>query len=144
MNDNQPKMDAEPDESAAAVERMAEIINESEDRNLTTSATDQNSPQQIRKNVESEKDGDLETSIAEASKQAEQATKTSINSNFSSKEPNVNVAPWAVGLLIIGLVFIVTAMLTGNRFPIPTFGEWNIGIGIFLSCYAGLMMLSWR
>lgn len=143
MNDNQPKVDAEPDESAAAVERMAEIINESEDRSLTTSATDQNSPQQIRKNVESEKAGDLETSIAEASKQAEQATRKALDDN-SSKEPNVNVAPWAIGLLIIGLVFIVTAMLTGNRFPIPTFGEWNIGIGIFLSCYAGLMMLSWR
>lgn len=143
MNDNQPKLDAEPDESAAAVDRMAEIINESEDRSLTTSATDQNSPQQIRKHVESEKDGDLEASIAEASKQAEQATRKAIDDN-SSKEPNVNVAPWAIGALVIGLVFIVTAMLTGNRFPIPTFGEWNIGIGIFLSCYAGLMMLSWR
>ena len=143
MNDNQPKIDAEPDESAAAVERMAEIINESEDRNLTTSATDQNSSQQIRKHVESEKDGDLEASIAEASKQAEQATRKALDES-SSKEPNVNVAPWAIGALVIGLVFIVTAMLTGNRFPIPTFGEWNIGIGIFLSCYAGLMMLSWR
>ena len=143
MNDNQPKMDAEPNESAAAVEQVAEIINDSEDRNLTTSATDQNSPQQIRKNAESEKDGDLEASIAEASKQAEQATRKALDDN-SSKEPNVNVAPWAIGLLIIGLVFIVTAMLTGNRFPIPTFGEWNIGIGIFLACYAGLMMLSWR
>jgi len=143
MNDNQPKIDAEPDESAAAVERMAEIINESEDRNLTTSATDHNSPQQIRKHVESEKDGDLEASIAEASKQAEQATRKTLDDS-SSKEPNVNVAPWAIGALVIGLVFIVTAMLTGNRFPIPTFGEWNIGIGIFLSCYAGLMMLSWR
>ena len=143
MNDNQPKVDAEPNESAAAVERMAEIINDSEDRTLTTSATDQNSPQQIRKHVESEKDGDLEASIAEASKQAEQATRKALDDN-SSKEPNVNVAPWAIGLLIIGLVFIVTAMLTGNRFPIPTFGEWNIGIGIFLACYAGLMMLSWR
>lgn len=143
MNDNQPKVDAEPNESAAAVEQVAEIINESEDRNLTTSATDQNSPQQIRKNAESEKDGDLEASIAEASKQAEQATRKALDDN-SSKEPNVNVAPWAIGLLIIGLVFIVTAMLTGNRLPIPTFGEWNIGIGIFLSCYAGLMMLSWR
>lgn len=143
MNDNQPKVDTEPDESAAAVEQVAEIINDSEDRNLTTSATDQNSPQQIRKNAESEKDGDLEASIAEASKQAEQATRKALDDN-SSKEPNVNVAPWAIGLLIIGLVFIVTAMLTGNRFPIPTFGEWNIGIGIFLACYAGLMMLSWR
>lgn len=143
MNDNQPKVDAEPNESAAAVERMAEIINDSEDRTLTTSATDQNSPQQIRKNAESEKDGDLEASIAEASKQAEQATRKALDDN-SSKEPNVNVAPWAIGALVIGLVFIVTAMLTGNRFPIPTFGEWNIGIGIFLSCYAGLMMLSWR
>lgn len=136
-------MDAEPDESAAAVERMAEIINESEDRSLTTSATDQNSPQQIRKHVESEKDGDLEASIAEVSKQAEQATRKTLDDS-SSKEPNVNVAPWAIGALVIGLVFIVTAMLTSNRFPIPTFGEWNIGIGIFLSCYAGLMMLSWR
>lgn len=143
MNDNQPKVDAEPNESAAAVERMAEIINDSEDRNLATSATDQNSPQQIRKHVESEKAGDLEASIAEASKQAEQATRKALDDN-SSKEPNVNVAPWAIGVLVIGLVFIVTAMLTGNRFPIPTFGEWNIGIGIFLSCYAGLMMLSWR
>lgn len=143
MNDNQPKVDAEPDESAAAVERMAEIINESEDRSLTTSATDQNSPQQIRKHVESEKGGDLEASIAEVSKQAEQATRKALDDS-SSKEPNVNVAPWAIGLLIIGLVFIVTAMLTGNRLPIPTFGEWNIGIGIFLSCYAGLMMLSWH
>lgn len=143
MNDNQPKVDAEPNESAAAVERMAEIINDSEDRNLATSAKDQNSPQQIRKNIESEKDGDLEASIAEASKQAEQATRKALDDN-SSKEPNVNVAPWAIGALVIGLVFIVTAMLTGNRFPIPTFGEWNIGIGIFLSCYAGLMMLSWR
>ena len=143
MNDNQPKVDAEPNESAAAVERMAEIINDSEDRTLTTSATDQNSPQQIRKNVKSEKDGGLEASIVEASKQAEQATRKALDDS-SSKEPNVNVAPWAIGLLIIGLVFIVTAMLTGNRFPIPTFGEWNIGIGIFLSCYAGLMMLSWH
>lgn len=143
MNDNQPKVDVEPDESAAAVERMAEIINDSEDRTLITSATDQNSPQQIGKHVESEKDGDLESSIAEASKQAEQATRKALDDS-SSKEPNVNVAPWAIGLLIIGLVFIVTAMLTGNRFPIPTFGEWNIGIGIFLSCYAGLMMLSWH
>lgn len=143
MNDNQPKVDAEPNESAAAVERMAEIINDSEDRTLTTSATDQNSPQQIRKHVESEKDGDLEVSIAEASKQAEQATRKTLDDN-SSKEPNVNVAPWAIGALVIGLVFIVTAMLTGNRFPIPTFGEWNIGIGIFLACYAGLMMLSWH
>jgi Cell division protein CrgA len=52
--------------------------------------------------------------------------------------------PVMVGLLLIGLVWIVVYYLSEQAYPIPKIGAWNLaaGFGIMLSGFA--MTTRWR
>ncbi len=53
-------------------------------------------------------------------------------------------APIMVGLLILGLAWVVVYYLTQNSYPIPGLHNWNllIGFGILLSGFG--MLTRWR
>ena len=53
-------------------------------------------------------------------------------------------APVMVGLMLVGLVWVVVFYITQERFPIPQLGRWNLGVG-FAFMMAGFMMTTrWR
>jgi hypothetical protein len=50
----------------------------------------------------------------------------------------------AVGLILFGLIWLVTFYLTGGSYPVESWGYWNLGIG-FAGLVASLIVLSrWR
>jgi Cell division protein CrgA len=53
-------------------------------------------------------------------------------------------APVMLGLMVIGLAWIVTYYLFQSKYPIPDVGTWNlvIGFGILLTGFG--MMTRWR
>lgn len=52
--------------------------------------------------------------------------------------------PTMVGLLVLGLVWIVVFYITETRYPVPDIGNWNlmIGFGILLTGFG--MTTRWR
>ncbi|QOR47752.1 cell division protein CrgA [Trueperella pecoris] len=54
--------------------------------------------------------------------------------------------PVMVGLAILGLIIIVTAYITGGRFPIPGLANGNINlfVGIGFMLVGFLMTMGWR
>ena len=66
-------------------------------------------------------------------------------SSAVSKRPS---APWvgglAVGLILFGLIWLVTFYLTAGKYPVESWGYWNLGIG-FAGLIASLIVLSkWK
>jgi hypothetical protein len=53
-------------------------------------------------------------------------------------------APVMVGLLVIGLAWVVVYYLTQNKYPIPDIDNWNllVGFGILLVGFG--MLTRWR
>lgn len=53
--------------------------------------------------------------------------------------------PVMLGLMIIGLLWVVTFYVSGvNQYPVPQLGRWNLGVG-FGFMLAGFMMTTrWR
>ena len=56
--------------------------------------------------------------------------------------------PWFVpvmlGLMLIGLLWVVTFYVTGANYPIPNFGYKNLVIGFGLMISGFLMTTRWR
>lgn len=42
------------------------------------------------------------------------------------------LVPVMLGLMLLGLVWIVTTYLTSTAWPIPSIGSWNLAIGFAL------------
>ncbi|GIG20739.1 cell division protein CrgA [Cellulomonas chitinilytica] len=64
-----------------------------------------------------------------------------------SSGPKVN-PPWFVpvmlGLMVVGLVWIVVTYLSQSRYPVPGIDQWNLAIG-FAFIIAGFSMTTrWR
>lgn len=65
----------------------------------------------------------------------------------SSKAPTANPAwfqPLMVGLLLVGLVWVVTFYIAQGAYPIPNIGYWNLGIGFGLLLSGFVMTTRWR
>jgi len=64
-----------------------------------------------------------------------------------SSGPKVN-APWflpvMLGLMILGLVWIVVTYLTRSEYPIPGIEQWNLLIGFALIIAGFGMTTRWR
>lgn len=65
-----------------------------------------------------------------------------------AKAQRVGNPPWFVpvmlGLMIIGLVWVVTFYITGQQYPVPSWGMWNLGLG-FAFILAGFAMTTrWK
>lgn len=74
-------------------------------------------------------------------------------SDAPEERPAVNLDPapnavWfkpiMVGLLLIGLAWIMVFYLSSQLFPIPGIGTWNLVIGIGIALVGFLMMTRWR
>ncbi|WP_226347199.1 cell division protein CrgA [Agilicoccus flavus] len=52
--------------------------------------------------------------------------------------------PVMVGLMLIGLVWVVTYYLTQARFPVEAWGNWNLGAGFGFIVAGFLMTTRWR
>lgn len=48
------------------------------------------------------------------------------------------------GLMIVGLLWIITYYISESRFPIATLGSWNIMIGFGIAIVGFLMTTRWR
>lgn len=53
-------------------------------------------------------------------------------------------APVMVGLMVLGLVWIVVFYLTQQAYPIPGIGLWNLGIGFLIAMVGFMMTTRWR
>ena len=68
----------------------------------------------------------------------------------AAKKPAGNprwLVPTMLGLMILGLLWIVTTYVTapsGQTFPIPSLGQWNLAVG-FVLLFAGFGLTTrWR
>ncbi len=52
--------------------------------------------------------------------------------------------PVFVGLLIVGLVWIVVTYLTNFDFPIPGIGAWNLAVGFAFALVGMGMATRWK
>lgn len=52
--------------------------------------------------------------------------------------------PVMVGLMVLGLVWIVVFYITQQAYPIPGIGLWNLGAGFALAMAGFLMTTRWR
>ena len=53
-------------------------------------------------------------------------------------------APVMVGLMVVGLIWIVVFYITQQAYPIPGIGLWNLGIGFLIAMTGFLMTTRWR
>lgn len=52
--------------------------------------------------------------------------------------------PIMVGLMLLGLVWVLVFYLSEMRFPIPDIGAWNLVIGFGIAFVGFLMTTRWR
>ena len=59
--------------------------------------------------------------------------------------PNpVWVLPVMIGLMLVGLVWVLVFYLSGTNLPIPGIGAWNLVIGFGIAFIGFLMTTRWR
>ena len=49
-----------------------------------------------------------------------------------------------IGLMLVGLVWVLVFYLSGMQFPIPDIGPWNLVIGFGIAFLGFLMTTRWR
>ncbi len=52
--------------------------------------------------------------------------------------------PVMLGLMLIGLVWVLVFYISGTQFPIPSIGAWNLVIGFGIAFIGFLMTTRWR
>ena len=52
--------------------------------------------------------------------------------------------PIMIGLMLVGLVWVLVFYLSGMQFPIPGIGPWNLVIGFGIAFVGFLMTTRWR
>ncbi len=52
--------------------------------------------------------------------------------------------PVMVGLMVVGLIWTAAFYITGQQYPIPALGRWNIGIGFGMMIVGFGMTTRWR
>ena len=65
----------------------------------------------------------------------------------ASAAPKPNPSWWApvmVGLMVLGLAWVVVTYLVGASYPIPGIGNWNIAIGFVIMLSGFAMTMRWR
>lgn len=65
--------------------------------------------------------------------------------NDANAAPNpVWFLPIMIGLMLVGLVWVLMFYLSGSQFPIPGIGAWNLVIGFGIAFVGFLMTTRWR
>lgn len=52
--------------------------------------------------------------------------------------------PIMLGLMIVGLVWVLVFYLSSSQFPIPGIGAWNLVVGFGIAFIGFLMTTRWR
>lgn len=52
--------------------------------------------------------------------------------------------PIMIGLMLIGLVWVLVFYISGMQWPIPGIGAWNLAIGFGIAFIGFLMTTRWR
>jgi hypothetical protein len=52
--------------------------------------------------------------------------------------------PVMIGLMLVGLVWVLVFYLSGSNWPIPGIGAWNLVIGFGIAFIGFLMTTRWR
>ncbi|HWL76048.1 cell division protein CrgA [Microbacterium sp.] len=52
--------------------------------------------------------------------------------------------PIMIGLMLVGLVWVLVFYLSGNNYPIPGIEGWNLVIGFGIAFIGFLMTTRWR
>lgn len=52
--------------------------------------------------------------------------------------------PVMLGLMIIGGLWVVTFYITQQQYPVPSLGNWNLGVGFILIMAGFLMTTRWK
>jgi len=52
--------------------------------------------------------------------------------------------PVMLGLMILGLLWVVTFYITKQQYPIESLGRWNLGVGFALMLAGFGMTTNWR
>lgn len=54
------------------------------------------------------------------------------------------LVPVMLGLMILGLVWVVVTYLTGAQYPIPGISNWNLAVGFSLIITGFILTTRWR
>lgn len=52
--------------------------------------------------------------------------------------------PVMLGLMVVGLLWVVVFYITSQRYPVPSLGRWNLGVGFSLMLAGFMMTTRWR
>lgn len=52
--------------------------------------------------------------------------------------------PVMLGLMLVGLVWVLVFYLSGSLYPIPDIGAWNLVVGFGIAFIGFLMTTRWR
>lgn len=78
-------------------------------------------------------------------KRQKKAEETDVEAIARGPKPNPTwYVPVMLGLMIVGLVWIVTFYLTAGEYPVRPWGNWNLGAGFGLIIAGFLMTTNWR
>lgn len=65
-----------------------------------------------------------------------------------AQKAKVGNPPWFVPLMctlmIVGLLWTATFYITGQEYPVPQIGRWNLGVGFALMLSGFAMTTRWR
>ncbi|MDE8667765.1 cell division protein CrgA [Pseudarthrobacter sp. H3Y2-7] len=66
------------------------------------------------------------------------------SASHANKPNAVWFKPVMFGLMIIGLLWIITFYISEGRLPVPAWGSWNIMAGFGIAIVGFLMTTRWR
>lgn len=68
-----------------------------------------------------------------------------VESTSAESAPNpVWFKPVMIGLMLVGLVWVLVFYISGSQFPIPGIDAWNLVIGFGIAFVGFLMTTRWR
>lgn len=65
-------------------------------------------------------------------------------SNKAAVPNPVWFVPVMLGLMIIGLLWVVVFYITNEQWPLAALGKWNLGVGFALMLAGFAMTTNWR
>lgn len=91
--------------------------------------------------TEKAKDSTRSTSVKKAA--AAESTRTTGRRVAAATQNPAWLAPAAVVLLILGLVYLVTYYISSGQLPLPI-GDWNLAAGFGVLMVGGGMLMFWK
>lgn len=68
-----------------------------------------------------------------------------VESTSAESAPNpVWFKPVMIGLMLLGLVWVLVFYISGTQYPIPGIAGWNLAIGFGIAFVGFLMTTRWR